>query len=52
MPSLHPPLFSTIFLHQGKWCFGKTPMQTFVDALPLAREKSAHLQAVEESNAA
>ncbi len=23
--------------HQGKWCFGKTPMQTFIDALPLAR---------------
>ena len=26
--------------HQGKWCFGKTPLQTFLDALPLAREKS------------
>ncbi len=25
--------------HQGRWCFGKTPMQTFVDAIPLAREK-------------
>ena len=25
--------------HQGRWCFGKTPMQTFVDATPLAREK-------------
>ena len=25
--------------HQGRWCFGKTPMQTFLDALPLAREK-------------
>jgi hypothetical protein len=23
--------------HQGRWCFGKTPMQTFLDALPLAR---------------
>ncbi len=23
--------------HQGRWCFGKTPMQTFVDALPLAK---------------
>jgi hypothetical protein len=20
--------------HQGRWCFGKTPMQTFLDALP------------------
>jgi transposase InsO family protein len=25
--------------HQGRWCFGKTPMQTFVDATPLAKEK-------------
>ena len=25
--------------HQGRWCFGKTPMQTFLDAVPLAREK-------------
>ncbi len=25
--------------HQGKWCFGKTPMQTFLEATPLAKEK-------------
>jgi transposase InsO family protein len=25
--------------HQGRWCFGKTPMQTFLDAVPLAQEK-------------
>jgi hypothetical protein len=25
--------------HQGRWCFGKTPMQTFLDAMPLAKEK-------------
>jgi transposase InsO family protein len=25
--------------HQGRWCFGKTPMQTFTDSLQLAREK-------------
>jgi len=25
--------------HQGRWCFGKTRMQTFLDALPLANEK-------------
>lgn len=25
--------------HQGRWCYGKTPMPTFGDALPLAREK-------------
>jgi len=25
--------------HQGRWCYGKTPMQTVLDALPLAKEK-------------
>jgi transposase InsO family protein len=25
--------------HQGRWCFGKTPIQTFLDATSLAREK-------------
>lgn len=25
--------------HSGKYCFGKTPMQTFRDSLPLAKEK-------------
>ena len=25
--------------HQGRWCFGKTPRQTFLDSLPLAKEK-------------
>ena len=25
--------------HQGRWRFGKTPMQTFLDATPLAKEK-------------
>jgi hypothetical protein len=25
--------------HRGRWCFGKTPMQTFLDAKPLAKEK-------------
>jgi transposase InsO family protein len=25
--------------HSGKYCYGKTPMQTFVDSLSLAREK-------------
>jgi transposase InsO family protein len=25
--------------HQGRWCFGKTPMQTFLDTLPIAQEK-------------
>ena len=25
--------------HQGRWCYGKTPLQTFLDAIPLAKEK-------------
>ena len=25
--------------HQGRWCFGKTPMQTFLDSAEWAREK-------------
>jgi len=24
--------------HQGRWCYGKPPMQTFVDTVPLAKE--------------
>ena len=25
--------------HQGRWCYGKTPLQTFLDSLELAKEK-------------
>jgi transposase InsO family protein len=25
--------------HQGRWCYGKTPMQTFVNSVSLAKEK-------------
>lgn len=25
--------------HQGRWCYGKTPMQTFRDSISLAKEK-------------
>jgi transposase InsO family protein len=25
--------------HQGRWCYGKTPMQTFIDTVPVAKEK-------------
>ncbi len=25
--------------HRGRWCYGKTPKQTFLDSLPLAKEK-------------
>ena len=27
--------------HQGRWCYGKTPLQTFLDALPIARVEIA-----------
>ncbi len=26
--------------HQRRWCYGKTPMQTFLDSVPLAKEKA------------
>ncbi|CAH0446919.1 IS481 family transposase ISBmu27 [Ralstonia syzygii subsp. syzygii] len=25
--------------HQGRWCYGKTPMRTFLDSLELAKDK-------------
>jgi hypothetical protein len=25
--------------HQGRLCYGNTPMHTFIDSLPLAKEK-------------
>jgi transposase InsO family protein len=31
--------YNTERTHQGRWCYGKTPMHTFVDTLPLAKEK-------------
>jgi hypothetical protein len=30
--------------HSGKYCYGKTPMQTFLDSLSLAREKMLDVQ--------
>jgi transposase InsO family protein len=32
--------YNEVRSHQGRYCFGKTPMQTFLDAIPIAREKS------------
>jgi len=31
--------YNTIRTHQGRWCYGKTPMQTFIDTLSVAKEK-------------
>ena len=30
--------FNEVRPHQGKWCFGKTPMHTFLDTLPIAKK--------------
>jgi transposase InsO family protein len=32
-------------IHQGRWCFGKTPMQTFLDSWDWAREKQTLVKA-------
>jgi hypothetical protein len=26
-------------VHQGRWCYGRTPKQTFIETIPLAKEK-------------
>ncbi len=31
--------YNTERTHQGRWCYGKTPMQAFIDTLKLAKEK-------------
>jgi transposase InsO family protein len=36
--------YNEIRSHQGRWCYGKTPMQTFLTSLPLAREKMLQAQ--------
>jgi transposase InsO family protein len=37
--------------HQGRYCYGKTPMQTFLDAAPTAQEKQIGSQAAVTSAA-
>ena len=31
--------YNEVRTHQGRWCYGKTPRQTFLDSLSMAREK-------------
>jgi transposase InsO family protein len=31
--------YNEVRTHSGKYCYGKTPMQTFIDSLPMTREK-------------
>ena len=33
------PRYNSERKHSGKYCCGKTPMRTFADSIPLAREK-------------
>jgi transposase InsO family protein len=33
--------YNEVRTHQGRWCFGKTPMQTFLDSRAMAREKQS-----------
>jgi len=42
--------YNTRRAHQGRWCFGKTPMQTFLDSLQMARDKVLGQSAVEANN--
>jgi transposase InsO family protein len=31
--------YNELRTHQGRWCYGKTPIQTFLATVPMAREK-------------
>ena len=31
--------YNEVRTHTGKYCYGKTPMQTFIDSLPMTRQK-------------
>src|SRR4051812_17583331 len=43
--------YNEVRTHQGRYCFGKTPMQTFLDAAPAAREKQIGDQALAVASA-
>ena len=43
--------YNAVRPHQGRWCYGKTPMQTFVDSVALAREKILSPAALEQVGA-
>ena len=32
--------------HQGRWCYGKTPMQTFIDTVSIAKEKQLPAESI------
>jgi hypothetical protein len=43
--------YNEIRTHQGRYCYGKTPMQTFLDAAPAAREKQIGDQVLDAAQA-
>src|SRR6476659_4506878 len=43
--------YNKVRTHQGRYCYGKTPMQTFLDAAPAAREKQIGAQALVTASA-
>ncbi|MFZ1429549.1 MAG: IS481 family transposase [Geminicoccaceae bacterium] len=43
--------YNEVRTHQGRYCYGKTPMQTFLDAAPTAREKQIGEQALDTASA-
>jgi transposase InsO family protein len=43
--------YNELRTHQGRYCYGKTPMQTFLDAAPTAREKQIGEQALATASA-
>ena len=57
--SLRPPRQSSTLLmeynearpHQGRYCFGKMPMQTFLDARTIAQEKQIGEQFIAQQEA-
>ena len=45
--------FNKIRPHSGRHCYGKTPMQTFIDSKPMAQEKALyHVSILEQSDKA
>ena len=43
--------YNEVRTHQGRYCYGKTPMQTFLDAAPTARERQIGDQALATASA-
>ena len=43
--------YNEVRTHQGRYCYGKTPLQTFLDAAPAAREKQIGEQAIATASA-